>query len=282
VLAAGQAGQSVNDTIDTLRLLAGYGVHFLAVSQGLGTEDGNPMPWCMMTLMAALALPAFGAIAYDNTAYLSYVGSNSWTSGAFTVGSGANRILFVGATVYGGANTNITGITYNGVAMTKIASATHTGCADLWYLVNPSPGSHTFYVTASGSLMYPDFYAASYTGAAQTGQPDVHVNDTTSTAAAGSPGINTTPALTTTADNDWLISIIEVYGQSATTGGNSTTRGTNGYDSLFVDRGPMTPAGSSTLTWATSGAGGAAVVSITAAFKPAAASPIYRRRSYGQ
>ena len=33
----------------------GVWVYFLAVSQGLGTEDSNPMPRCMMTLMAALA-----------------------------------------------------------------------------------------------------------------------------------------------------------------------------------------------------------------------------------
>jgi hypothetical protein len=73
----------------------------------------------------------------------------TWTH---TVGVHPNNILIVGVGIFGdGGATSVSGITYNGVAMTKICGGT-TGERNemLWYLLNPSAGANTVSVTWSG------------------------------------------------------------------------------------------------------------------------------------
>ncbi len=94
-----------------------------------------------------------GSIALDNTAYTG--GSNNITL-SFTTGSGGNRLLMVQAET--NASRSFSGITYNGVAMTQIAtknSLTNDDAigahVELWYLVNPASGTHNIVATMVGS-----------------------------------------------------------------------------------------------------------------------------------
>src|SRR3954468_16022523 len=83
--------------------------------------------------------------------------------------AGSDRCLIVTAL---GDQTNdlITGVTYNGVAMTLAAKRPPTG--DRWlylfYLLNPASGSNSVVVTASGTT-YILTGAASYTGVGLVG-----------------------------------------------------------------------------------------------------------------
>lgn len=237
-----------------------------------------------LVILSLLALPAFGAIVYDNAGFLGSSVSTTYTV-SYTVGAGSDRILFVGISNSGSGSDGVTAITYNGVALTKIASAIHSGSgsAALWYLVNPASGANNVVVSAPFTGL--EVFAASYSGANQSGQPDAYASDATSTAAGGDGGIYTiSPAVTTVADNDWLITAAYVIG-TWIVGGNSTVRGVSaGSDGELVDRGPITPAGSSTLTMATLYSGGGPIASVTAAFKPvgAASSPVRRRMIGGE
>lgn len=96
--------------------------------------------------------------------------------------TGSNLILVVGTCCRSGSNTHITGITYNGVSLSKATSqnnGTTTG-VEMWYLLNPSTGANNIIATYSNSTPA-SFGAASFTGAAQTGQPNAVGTNTSGT-----------------------------------------------------------------------------------------------------
>jgi hypothetical protein len=72
----------------------------------------------------------------------------------------------------------MTGLTYNGVALTKIGPTIDIfkGYTSLWYLLNPATGTHNIVVTKSGGTQILKIAAASYTGVRQTSQPDLAAN----------------------------------------------------------------------------------------------------------
>lgn len=132
------------------------------------------------------------AIAFDA------VTTSSASSYSLTVGSGSDRILWVGATV--GSSQTITGVTYNGVAMTSAGTAAtaSTYKSYLFYLVAPASGSHTVAITTSGAGFLQS-WAASYTGVDPASPTDgyaTHVATTTNNSAA---------SITTTVAHDWFI-----------------------------------------------------------------------------
>lgn len=180
--------------------------------------------------------------------------------------SGSNRILFVG--IVGNTASNlISGVTYNGVAMTQIASSPVQVPSDryinLYYLVAPATGSNNVVVSASSST-YMAAAAVSYTGAAQTSPIDV--DGTTTTASANT----LSKALTTTVDNDWTVMICQAGGGINTSGASTDfrTQGGSGTSWAMYDSGiNIQTAGSTSLTANWSGTAiGAAI--IMAAFKP--------------
>lgn len=94
----------------------------------------------------------------------------SGTSFAHTC-TGSKLILLVAVATSSYGSGDATTVTYNGVALTKIANAANatSGYSSLWYLLNPPTGLHTV-VVSGGS---PEFIiAASYTGIKQSAQPD--------------------------------------------------------------------------------------------------------------
>lgn len=149
--------------------------------------------------------PEPSTIAYDATSSSANVTGTNTTTFAHTC-TGSNRILIVGVQITEAATT-VTGITYNGVALTKIDHKdvpNGSRRVEMWYLVAPATGSNNVVVTLSGTpANWFSAGAVSYTGVKQTGIPD-----SSATASANSGGTNTNLNTTTVADNAWLIGVL--------------------------------------------------------------------------
>ncbi len=176
----------------------------------------------------------------------------SGTSQTFshTCGSGSNRILFVGTRI-NTTSDNVTGITYGGVAMTRINTVTRNNVTVddparnyLYYLVNPSTGANNVVISSSGSVGFSSL-SASYTGASQTGVPDAS-NTNAHTGADVSDSITT--SVTTNADNCWAICTIDNNSSNSVTANGGTTLrcGTASY-TMGDNNAAKTPAGSVSL-----------------------------------
>jgi len=168
--------------------------------------------------------------------------------------SGSDRILLVGITTYAGAGgDNVSTVTYNGVAMTRInteQAGTSTPRGYLYYLINPSTGANDISIScpASGTILA---VSSSYTGAKQSGQPDAENSNSLTT------GTSQTESVTTIDDNCWLVGwLITNNGSNPTAGAgtsivfNETASGQT--NNTFIDsNGAKTPAGSHSLniTW---------------------------------
>lgn len=208
------------------------------------------------------------AIAYD-----------TFTNGSFTSGTsrtfahtctGSDRILFV-ETVINTSTDLVTGVTYNGVSMTRIQTVSPTANRRLYlyYLIAPATGSNNVVISASSSTFIGG-NASSYTGVAQSGT----IIDVSTTVTDTSSPIDTT--LTTTVDNCWTILCGTMDGTVAFTASTgSTLRGGNGLYSdvqIFDSNGPKTPAGSTTMTVTNASVSGSVPAGmIMAAFAPAVA-----------
>lgn len=208
---------------------------------------------------------ANAVISFDNSTFDNNADSQSTShTTAHTVGSGSNRILWVG--VRGFTDDRVTGVTYNGVSMTQITKRTRTGCGYLFMLVNPATGNNNVVVSMSPA----DFAyvtVMSYDGAAQTGQPDSFSgNDTAS-------DIQAHATTTTVADNSWLVSFQYNGATQFATGTNSFMRSWNPTYGATVGadtNSPQTPAGDHAMTL-TYGASPSYFNMLIASFSPVAA-----------
>lgn len=134
--------------------------------------------------------------------------------------TGSDLVLIVGTSV-GSSTQTVTGVTYNGVGMTKVAgsevSQSQNGTTALWYLINPATGANDVVVSISSSQNI-SVGIASYTGASQSSQADV-----SSTNTAGS-GTSFSTTLTTSTDNSWTIHQVSTNQNDEITAGSGTTR----------------------------------------------------------
>lgn len=161
--------------------------------------------------------------------------------------AGINRILFVGLTTYDGAGTAdlITGVTYNGSALTlinKYQTGGNNGMDWLFYIVNPSLGANNIVVSSSKVTQQIDVIGASYTGASQTGIPDASATGDT-----GSSPL--TISLTTVSNNCWVIGQCSTNNGAVISAGTGTTQrvaARNG-SKFFDSNGPKVTAGSTSL-----------------------------------
>lgn len=180
--------------------------------------------------------------------------------------SGSDRILFVSIFTQG----SVTGVTYNGVAMTELGTtsySTPTGVSYLFMLVNPASGANNVVVTHSGS--FTASVAASYTGAKQTDQPDAAAV-TNTTGAGTATSLSTT--ITTVADNSWLVTSTATESGSALTAGAGAflrQTGSNIAVALFDTNGAVTPAGVTSMT--VDAASATEICMVTASFAPSVA-----------
>lgn len=195
------------------------------------------------------------AIAYATKTQQKVAGGNATNTFSHTI-SGSDTILFVAVSNENGGA--MTGVTYNGVAMTEIG--TGQGTLHLYYLINPTAGANN--VVATRATTTNDFHAwaLSYTGAKQSAQPDAH-----------SKASSLTGTVTTVADNSWGIMVARADNAGLAPSTNSTERSTpDGYDAwgVFDSNAPKTPAGSFSMVCT----GGGGVSNVMATFSPSVAS----------
>ena len=169
-----------------------------------------------------------------------------------------------------GSSDVITGVTYNGVAMTlceKLAGGDRYSY--LFYLVAAASGANDVVVSASGST----FMAANvsdYDGASQTGIPDA---ESTTTVGDVIPQVS---SVTTVGDNCWVVGTNQSYllniAPTAVSGctrrGYETAFGTIG---LFDNNAAKTPAGTVTFETKRSDSSSPTAKLIMASFAPAGA-----------
>lgn len=210
------------------------------------------------------------AIAFDAATDLGSTLSGDTLTTAHTC-TGTDRILFVG-TVGKVNQDTISGVTYNGVAMTKITTAQYAArrYSTLWYLINPASGSNNVVITSSETNVIQGL-AASYTGAKQSGQPDAQ---NTGTALASSIAV----AVTSVADNCWHIMYVgNASGGSVSSAGSGTTQrvvGTTFFpgNAILDSNSAKTPAGSYTLNNNQTDSG-SELAAVAVSFAPAGGAP---------
>jgi hypothetical protein len=102
--------------------------------------------------------------------------------------------------------------------------------------------------------------------------PEAVVTDVLSSAGAGSPTPYTiNPPITTISNNGWLVSTGATATWTAHSGTNQRQTTPGPISAYLADSGPLSPAGSYTVTVDTNFNGGQNLASITAALKPAVA-----------
>ncbi len=185
------------------------------------------------------------AIAFD-AASTGTAGTSTSITVAHTC-TGSDRILFVGiATFDSGGGQQVSGVTYNGVAMTQIGTRRVAGNLDntLWYLIAPATGTNNIVASyASQAEVY--LVAASYTGAKQTGQPDATAGNSGQSASA------ITAVVTTIADNCWVVMSATCNSLGLAAGASTTSRteaSPNDAIGFYDNNAAKTPAGAVTLT----------------------------------
>lgn len=137
------------------------------------------------------------AIAFDNSAQGGSAGASSVTYAHTCTGS--NLVLIVFVKIFSTSD-RVTGVTYNGVSMARIAFAqdAYNRWSYVYMLGNPATGSNNV-VTSLSSSSGINVTSHSYTGCKTTGLPDV-LGTTLITASS-----TVTTSLTTATDNSWLV-----------------------------------------------------------------------------
>jgi hypothetical protein len=117
--------------------------------------------------------------------------------------TGSNLFLVVSVGNYAPTTDIITGVTYNGVAMTKAVTRFGAGGGirtTIFTLAAPATGANNVVITASESCNLRSF-ASSYTGAQSSSTPDATGSADVSTVGAGDCNLS----ITTVAANCWLV-----------------------------------------------------------------------------
>ena len=189
------------------------------------------------------------AMVFDAYAELQSNSSGINTASVALTATGSNGLVVVCVLWAGGtqAQSDLTGVTWNGNAMTFINFSNNlTGrCFSLWYYIAGSfdGASHNVVASWGVNIDFPDINVSSYTGAKQSAQPD--------SSAVNNFGIVTTINMTTTtiADNCWLVSVCRGDISGFTAGTGTTKRSTATGASYGDSNAPVTPAGSNTMVW---------------------------------
>lgn len=181
------------------------------------------------------------AIAFDAASGGQGVFVNSFSFSHTCTGSDLKLFVTVSYSLV--PTMTVTGITYNGVAMTALGSVITApgGVKSVkFFLQNPATGAHNVVVSTDNAGDVLDCNSASYSGTDTSTAPNLIATDI----ASGTP---TTTTGTTTVNNAWTI-LMGNGGQTAGTGSTkrSTGHGQNG--GLYDSNAAITPAGSYSMT----------------------------------
>jgi hypothetical protein len=158
--------------------------------------------------------------------------------------TGSNRVLLVGLSTNNTTDI-VTGVTYNGVSMTKLK--TQVGSSGnfysyLFYLQNPASGTNNIVATASSSSLM-GAINASFTGADQVASPD-------SSASGTATGAGTTVSATTTVIAADSMLFGHVRASSGLTAGTGTTSNGTLFGGAFISGYSTSTVGSGSQTLA--------------------------------
>lgn len=169
--------------------------------------------------------------------------------------SGNDRYLTVGVEMLSVGGSSVSGITYNGVALSLIKSQASVAGAvrvELWGLVAPAAGTHSVAVTLSAALDSAAS-AVSFFNAHQT----VPYESASSATATNVGAADATVTVNTIADGDWTVDVVATDDAAITVGAGQTQRsnvtGALGSGAMSTE-GAKTPAGSVTMSWTDVGA----------------------------
>lgn len=156
--------------------------------------------------------------------------------------SGSDRLLLV----IGKGNGVVTSITYNGVSLTKLASAADSsyGTLEIWGLLNPASGSNTVQVNWTGS-QFVSMGSVSYTGVAQSGLPDATASNTNQTSVT-----SIATSITVVKAQCWIVAATICQGGFTITAGTGQTKRYQGLSDNYMvgdSNGGVSP-GSNSLT----------------------------------
>lgn len=199
------------------------------------------------------ALRAAVGIAFDaasNSGYQAATSSATWNHTC----TGSTRYLLVGVSMLSVAQT-VSGITYNGIALTFIGSQSSVSGAartELWGLIAPATGTNVVSVTLTGAIAWTG-NASSYTGVHQTSPTESWNSAQATNVGAADATVN----ITTVADNAWVVDVIATDDAAITVGAGQTQTGNvtgAGGSGAMSYEGPKTPAGAVTMSWTDVGA----------------------------
>lgn len=195
--------------------------------------------------------------------------------------SGSDRLLRVTTSHFDSIDV-VTGVTYNGVALTAVpGGSTNNGqyYVTAWYVLAPDTGTHNIVVTMSGNVFDFGAGAISYTGVHQTVPLGTAVTAT---------GTSTTPSVTVSSAADELVDdgLVIIHGDTLSVGAGQTQRWNAVAGSGFIKYAGSTEGGaaSTTMSWSNTSSQTWAIVAVP--IKPAGGAgssiiPIqayYRRR----
>lgn len=173
--------------------------------------------------------------------------------------SGADRLLRVTVSHYDSSDP-VTGITYNGVALTAVPGGATTN-GQYWitayYLIAPDVGTYNIVVTVSGNVF--DF------GAGAISYNDVHQTVPLGTAVTAT-GTGTTPTVTVSSAADELVDdgLVIIHGGTLSVGAGQTQRWNAIATSGFIKYAGSTEVGaaSTTMSWSNSSSQTWAIVAV--------------------
>ena len=202
------------------------------------------------------------AVAFDNV--LTIAANATGVALSYTT-SGTGIFLYILA--YAVSGQSVTGITYNGVSMTQIASVadgynTANTCV-VFGLMNAASGANNIVCnfTGGGNM---NVWGGSYNGVATTGQPRIY-GSTNPTSA------NNFTVPLTTVNGEWVVAVARTTANYTAYNSNTTLRG-SATNTGLVDSGGATPGGSYTVGVNCTTTAGGTVIAITLAPPAAAAS----------
>ena len=195
------------------------------------------------------------AIAFDAANSGFSAGAQNTLTIAATV-TGDDTIGVVLASHDGSQTMLVSGITWNGVAMTNVnnnGNATSNSNTSLWYVINPTTGDVVITVSSTRQLYG---IVLSYTGANQSGQPDA---SNTADDSASPYTISTT----TVADNSLVV--CGIRGGNVLSASTNVTARSEPFNSIKIGDGTQVTAGAFSQSWTDTIDGETAILTVSIA-----------------
>lgn len=172
----------------------------------LGGDGATPEDWTLDWEVIETAAMVFDAVGAGGSAT-----SGTTVTWSHTIGSGANRLLVVGVALETDSGRVVSGVTYNGVALTAgptaVTGETVPSHAELWYLLEasmPAAGAYNVVVTISSALSSQNALGSSvsFSGAQQSAPT------ATATSVSDTNGTTYSTPITTVEANATVIDVI--------------------------------------------------------------------------